>query len=295
MNTAREPESGHELAYFLDLIGARKVYLLVSVLLFGAVATAAAFMSDPVYRSTIVLFPAESSMSTNGLSSMLGDLGGIGSLAGIKVGQSEGATEALALLRSRQFTESFIRDEGLLHVLYAKRWDARKNAWKPLRWFDDPTMDDAIKKFDKEVRSISEQKSGLITMSIEWTDSVAAAHWANSLVSRLNETMRLRTIGEADATIALLNKEMQQSNVTALQQAISRTLESQVKTRSLANVRPDYIFRVVDPGVRSEKKDFIRPQRALYMVGGPIVGFTFGIFLVVVLDFVKRYKMTDLL
>jgi len=91
-----------------------------------------------------------------------------------------------------------------------------ENPWGPWNQFfwdetwdvgdpdDVPRLSDAFEKFD-DIRTIKEEDSGLITLSIEWTDPVLAAEWANDLVWRLNERLRSDAITEADETIKFLN------------------------------------------------------------------------------------------
>ena len=66
-----------------------------------------------------------------------------------------------------------------------------------------------------------------------------------------------------------------------LRDAIARTIETYIKSRTLSKVRPDYAFKVIDPGNPTGPKDFIRPQRALYLISGPVVGLLFALFVVI--------------
>src|SRR6185436_9231857 len=96
-------------------------WLLVSVVVFGAAFAAAAFLMTPMYRATTVFVDASTERTgMGGLGSSLGQLGGLASLAGINVGSANSKLEeALAVLRSRQLTETFIREENLMQeILY---------------------------------------------------------------------------------------------------------------------------------------------------------------------------------
>ena len=88
---------------------------LVGVAVFVAVALA----SDKIYESDVVLFPKDSS-PTSGLTSQLGQLGGIAGLIGLNVGGSKVRDESLAVLRSRAFVSEFIKRNDLL-PLYGDR------------------------------------------------------------------------------------------------------------------------------------------------------------------------------
>src|SRR5580700_6383863 len=96
-------------------LAAGRYWILAITVLSMAAFTAAAFLITPVYRAATVLVPASTDRSNlgNALTSALGQLGGLASIAGVNVGTSDLATEeALAVLRSRQFTERFISEEN---------------------------------------------------------------------------------------------------------------------------------------------------------------------------------------
>jgi len=239
----------------------------------------------PVYRASVVLVPSGSSGSAAGLGSMLGDLSNLASLAGANVGSDSNVTEAVALLKSRQFTEKFITELGLIERLYAKDWDAGRKQWN-LPADEVPTLYDAYLHFDKDIRRVDQDpKTGIVTLNIDWVDAAEGAKWANTLVERLNETMRQRAINEANTSIELITAEMKDAATIELQQAIARTLEIYVKSRAMANVQKDYVFRVVDPAAPADLNDFVRPQRALYIVCGPVIGIVFAVFFVLIWGF----------
>jgi hypothetical protein len=120
----------------------------------------------------------------------------------------------------------------------------------------------------------------MITVSIDWTDRIAAASWANELVSRLNVEMRQREIARADAAVGYLEKEFDTTTAVATREAIGRLIESQVKQRMLASVTPEFAFRVIDPAVPPDKDEIHFPNKFLMALAGPVVGFMFGVMLV---------------
>jgi uncharacterized protein involved in exopolysaccharide biosynthesis len=280
-----------EPAFIWEL--AQKYRLLVAtvVITFTVLAAAAAFLTTPVYRATVVLLPAETGGSMAGVGAMLGELGGLASIAGIGAAGNQNTVEAVALLKSRDFTESFITELSLLPLLYSDQWDASTSKWRQGWRLSEPTLYDAYQYFSREVRRVSEdKKTGLVTLEIDWTDAAQGAAWANDMVRRINEDMRQRAIAESDASIKLLTDALKSASTLELQEAIARTIETHVKARALANVRTDYAFRVIDPGKPADPDDFIRPQRALYLVSGPIIGVMFSLFFVLSLDFIKRQQ-----
>lgn len=262
----------------LRLLLRKRWWIIASVVLSTAVFASAAFRK-PVYRAVTVLIPVSSERGNFvGAGSALGQLGGLASLAGLSLNGNDAATaEALGVMRSRQFSEKFIVDDNLMPQLFAKAWDSRAGTWRadvhPV-----PTLWKAYRYFDKGIRTVlQDNKSGLITLQIDWTDRNAAAAWANELVKRLNSEMRARAIASADASIAFLEKELTTTNVVEMREAINRIIEAQEKQRMVATVTEEFAFRVVDSASPPDADDPVKPRKFLLLVAGPMVGLALSI------------------
>jgi uncharacterized protein involved in exopolysaccharide biosynthesis len=253
---------------------AGKWWIIGSVVLFTVGFYIAAHVLTPIYRGTTILIPAK---AEHGLDASGGGIGGVASLVGIDIGGSDSdKQEALAVLKSRHFTEKFINDLNLMPVLYAKSWDAQTGKWKGDEKHQ-PTAAKACRYFDKNIRTVvTDKKTGLITLTVDWTDRFAAAAWANELVDRLNLEMRHRALARADAEVAYLEKEFESTTTVATREAIGHLIESQIKQRMLATVTPEFSFRVIDRAVTSDKDDPHFPNKFLMVIAGPLVGFIFG-------------------
>lgn len=275
----RDEEANIDLRAVLARLRERIWWVVASVVVFTGIFIAAALLITPVYRSTTVLVPAGS--ERNGLSgslgSAMGGLGGLAALAGVNLGGDNSATEeALAVLKSRQFTENFIRDKNLLPKLFAKRWDAATGKWKvpPAK---QPTLAKGYKYFDSKVRTIGrDKKSGLVTLQIDWTDRNEAAQWANELIQRLNAEMRSRSIANVDASVLFLEKELRSTTVFETREAINRLIEAQIKQRMLANVTQEFAFRAADTALPADADDPVKPRTIQMVAAGILLGLTLG-------------------
>jgi capsule polysaccharide export protein KpsE/RkpR len=81
--------------------------------------------------------------------------------------------EALAVLKSKGYARQFITDEQLMPALFTQAgpFDDRKD------------VRDAIRIFDDKVRSVEQdRRTGLVTVTMTWTDPARAASWANDFV-----------------------------------------------------------------------------------------------------------------
>jgi uncharacterized protein involved in exopolysaccharide biosynthesis len=235
--------------------------LIASVIAVCAVVAAVvALLTKPVYRADVVITEVRDNMSGTG--SLVGQLGGLASLAGVNLNANSPGRESRAFLQSRSLVEAFIKRYDLLPELY-------KDAKKP------PTMWLAVKKFRDTVLSIKEDtRKGTTTVSVNWTDPDTAARWANDLIALLNELLRNRAIDQAKRNVAYLNKQIADTKVVELQGVMYNLIETETKTLMLANVRIEYAYEVVDPAVAPEIR--IRPKRALMVAFGVAFGFLIG-------------------
>jgi uncharacterized protein involved in exopolysaccharide biosynthesis len=213
------------------------------------------------------------------LGGTLGELSGLASLGALNLGgRSPDTEEALAVLRSRQFTENLIVEKNLMPRLFPKDWDSAANRW---RTDDVPTPERAYRYFDKKIRSIVQDKrTGLITLSIDWRDREEAAAWANELPERLNHEMRSRAIRESDALVGFLETELQETSTVVTRDAIGRLMEAQIRQRMLANVTQEYSFRIVDKALPPDEDNPFKPNKLRVLIIGLVVGSILGVLLV---------------
>jgi uncharacterized protein involved in exopolysaccharide biosynthesis len=287
MSTTIEPwqdaeGEGTDLRKLLDGLIAHRWLVIICVLLSTAAFVTLAMVMTPVYRATTVLVPASNERNSlaGSLSSTLGQLGGLASLAGVNIGSADSATEeALAVLRSRQFTERFINDLNLMPALFpGKDWEKD----------DPPTPARAFRRF-KKIRTVTQdKKTDLVMLQIDWKDREAAAMWANELAARLNAEMRNRAISQAEASVRFLEQELMNTSAVETRQAINRLIEAQIRQRMLANVSMEYAFRVVDRAMPPDADDPLKPQKLVLFLLGPLVGLVAGIVGVLIVGMLRR-------
>jgi uncharacterized protein involved in exopolysaccharide biosynthesis len=235
-----------------------------------------AWLATPWYRSEVLLIAAEN-RTDQGLLGRLGQLGGLASLAGINIGTTN-KVEPLAILKSREFAESFIEQRRLMPVLFADLWDADAKKWRT-RPDRTPDIRDAISYFDKKVRRVTEdRKTGLVKLTIEWKDPVLAARWANEMAREINRQTRERALKTSTTNIAYLRSELQATRLVTLQDAIGRLLESEMQQLMIAQGNEQFAFRVIDKG--QVPKGSFKPKRLVAIAGGAVVGIFLAMFFV---------------
>jgi uncharacterized protein involved in exopolysaccharide biosynthesis len=256
----------------------KRWWILVSTFLFTGAATFAAYLMTPIYRASTVMISATRELNSEGsVSGLLGQVGSLASLAGITVGTGDSEVEeALAVLKSRQFTEKFISEKNLMPELFARKWDQQRERWR-VSAIDQPTLGDGFKEFDENIRTaVRDKKTGLFILQIDWKDRYEAAAWANELVQRINAEMRTRVISNSEASMGFLQKELDKATDIGTREAIYRLIESQIKRRMLASATQEYAFRVIDKAMAPDVKDTVRPVKILIVLLGLVFGATFG-------------------
>lgn len=251
-----------------------------SYLLVVAATTAAfigfSFTQHNVYRAVTILAPSVATQGMGQLDSVLGQFGGLAALAGLPTGKDSLTHEAVAILESRAFSERFLESTGAMKTIVDERFGSRN-----------PGKHRVVRHFETKVRFISHnRRSGLYSLSIEWTDPHLAAEWANSIVRILNQEMRSRAIADAGRNLEFLRNEAAATEQVVVRDAISRLIEGQVKQRMIASVTEGYAFRVVDPAVAPDRKDQIFPRRGQFALGGVAA----GLFLVLALALRRAHR-----
>ena len=258
----------------------RDKWLIVALTsLIGFLAVAYALLATEWYRADVLLVPARQ----DGMSGLGDRLGGLAALAGMATAPADASkSEAVAVLKSREFATEFIKDNGLASAFTAGSTIAGKPAAEPA------DMRDAVRFFHENVLRVSEDRdTGHIALSVEWTDPNVAATWANSLVARLNERMRQRALKEAEANVAYLQSALESNKLVPVQQSIGRLLESELQKLMLARGSEDFSFRIVDPATPPDRR--ARPKRTLIVASAVFLGGVFALLVVFVRNaFSKR-------
>jgi uncharacterized protein involved in exopolysaccharide biosynthesis len=257
-----------DLLQLWDTVWHAKWQVIGITTLFTLLALAYALLATEWYESDVLLSPAEQ-IAAPGSGSDLGDLVSLTAL-GIT---PETSVEPVAVLGSREFARSFIEDLNLMPVLFAEDWDAKAQRWSAADEADWPDIRDAVQYFEDDLRRVDvDTETGLVTLTIRWTDADAAANWANTLVRRLNEKMRRRTLEEAQENFDYLREELGTTNLVSLQQTIGRLMETELQRLMLARGSPEFSFRVIDPAVAAKQPAW--PNTIIVLLGGIILGGT---------------------
>jgi len=227
------------------------------------------------------LFQADSVLmqsSQKGISGGLSQLGGLASLAGIRIPSESNSEFPLAVLRSRDFAAQFVEAANIDAALVSEGFLKPRPAIEAAAH---DSISDATGYFRDQILTISEdKKQGLVTVSMKWTQPDVAAIWANEFVALLNDRLRARAMEEAEQNVSYLRQVLSESNVSALQQSIGRVLEEEMQKLLLAKANGEYAFRVIDRAVAPKERTSPRTVFILFL--GTLLGFALGVTVVLV-------------
>jgi len=282
------PDGGQAPESLLRVLLGRWKLIAACALVAAAVAITYSSFASKWYRAQTLIAPVRQDASSSALGPLGGEIGGLASLVGLDIGDSEDQKkESLARLSSREFVYEFLRTEGLIPVLFAKRWDAKAKRWKvPSKA---PTLEDGYRFFTGRVITVSEdRRTGLIKVTADWTAPELARDWANQLVARINADRRAVARAESERSLEFLNRELERTGIVELRQAINRMVEVEIRKRMLVNVREEYAFKVIDPAFVPGSNSIIRPRRLMLTAVALMLGGMFGGGLALLLHFRKR-------
>jgi uncharacterized protein involved in exopolysaccharide biosynthesis len=277
---SRGPASGPEEITVRDLHGlfSRAKWQIVGITAAVTIAvTAMSYLMPKEYQTTALVAAVTANSSSGGgrlgsLSSELSDeVGGIASLVGLTSESDMEQAQDVATLKSDLVTRNFIQQNNLLPILYAKRWDAGTKRWRDSDPRHIPTLWKANRFFQNTVRTVTEDnKSGLIRVTVTWTDPYLAAQWANGLVDMTNAYLRSKAIVEANRNIAYLQQRAATTSVVEVKQGIYLLMQEEIGDAMIAQGKSEYALQVIDPAFPPETP--YSPQKLLWALGGFITG-----------------------
>ena len=286
---------------FLVLLSGKFVIAVITAV-FAITSVLYALSIPNQYKATALLAPAQS--DGGGLSSALGQLGGLASLAGVSIGDGVSSESQIAqeVMKSWSFVEGFIYDINLeVEVYAAEGWNKSSDE---LRIDDDiydvdsevwlledaesgeltpPTSWQLFERFS-DMLSVSEDKqTGLVSVSIEFYSPQVAKQWVDLYIAAINKHMQERQVTKVARSISYLEDQIAKTSIAEMQEVFFTIIEEQIKNKMVAEASPDYAFVVVGPGMVPEKKS--KPNRALICVLGTLVGGILGVVIVLIRHF----------
>ena len=112
--------------------------------------------------------------------------------------------------------------------------------------------------------------TGYIFISVKHRSPVFAQSFLNLLISEVNNLLRAQDLFEAEASLDYLYEQLNKVTQTEVRGAVSQLIESQLRTKMIANIRDDYAIYAVDSPHLPELR--FSPQRTKIVFFGIIMG-----------------------
>jgi uncharacterized protein involved in exopolysaccharide biosynthesis len=239
------------------------------------------------YKAEVLMIPSSNISINSSVSSSLASVVGF-DLGGSVTNVGPEAEEALARLRTRVFLNKFIKEKKLKEILFADSWDKKEK-----QWIDkEPTDRFASKLLGGMINGgpIPKNRAGLVSIVLEWENPVnpeRIADIANSLIKQVNFQAKERTVVEAKKNILFLEKELKKTDFVASQSILYSMIESQIQKIMLANVRDEFVFKVIDPAIIPKYPEN-KPVFLIIFIG-VILGVMLGIFYSINMNYFKKH------
>ena len=194
----------------------------------------------------------------------------------------------LQLMKSRGFIWDFLNQRDLLPDLMAVAswnketgaliydldiYDQDRKVWT--RQLDPPlpampSPHEAHKAFMNIVNISQDPQTGYVSLSIEHQSPEVAAQWVAWIVEDVNATVKEQDVAEALRSIEYLEMQVANTSLAELQAVFFELIQSQTETVMLAEVRPEYVFKTIDPALVPQEKS--GPMRSLIVALGILAG-----------------------
>ena len=293
-----------DLRELFSALWSGKIKIIVITAAFALASVIYALSVPNQYKATALLAPAQS--KGGGLSSALGQLGGLASLAGVSIGDGESSESQIAqeIMKSWSFVEGFIADNELAVEVYAaeswsklsnelvidddiydvdsREWLLEDDASDALR---PPTSWELFKKFSEMLSVTEDKKSGLVSLSIEYYSPQIAKEWLDMYLAAINKHMQSRQVVKASNNIDYLEAQIDKTSIAEMREVFYTIIEEQTKNKMVAEASPDYAFVAVSPSMVPEEKS--QPKRALICILGTLLGGMLSVLLVLVSHYAR--------
>ena len=231
----------------------------------------------PLYSSDILVSDNTDSNETSSSA-----IGGLASLAGIQLPQANNKSlSTLATLNSKTFLKAFIEEYDLKPKIFKDLWVEKTNSWSG----EEPSDLGAVGELKKLIE-IKKAEGGLVRIIVSTYDPEFSLFIANEIVFFINNYMRKSAIEESENLIKFLEKEAVKSSLSDVKLKIFNLIQENIAEKSLANVRQEFIYKVIDKAYLSDYPSY--PNKLQIRLSGVIFGFLLAALLSVFMYFIRN-------
>jgi LPS O-antigen subunit length determinant protein (WzzB/FepE family) len=152
----------------------------------------------------------------------------------------------------------------------------------------EPSAQEAYKEFTELLAVSKDKTSGFVTLAIKHVSPVVARQWVTWFIEDVNNAMRDDDVREAERSIAYLKEQVAATLLADLQSMFFELIQKQTETIMLAKVRPEYLFKTIDPAIVPEQK--AEPKRAIICILGTFFGSIIAVLWVLISHYMFKLK-----
>ena len=237
----------------------------------GIIFTLLSYTTDPRFESKAVLnvVDEESSMTSPSLGLPSG-FGGLAQSAGFNLNDNSIPLSVLVVetIRSKTFFKHLLEKADIKDQILG---DDSKT-------FSYIEMHEYI--FSKELGVFMDRETGLLHISYTHTSSVFARDMVNLIIDEINNIFRENKIEELKKAREYFEAEYENAVTNSIKTSLSFLLEKNLNETMLANVRDDYVLKIIDEPVIPVNKS--SPVRSMFLIFGLIIGGLIGSLIAVI-------------
>lgn len=280
-----------DIVTLLQLFWRSRILILVSVA--SCFILTVFYLNAATYTYTVEyqVTPTEA-----GQGSLMGMLGGVGALAGVKLGGDEPASPFslyLEGLRGRTVAADVAADPFLMQRMFPDQWDDAAKAWRqpdgivpallsavkstlglPVRAWHPPGPAEAELFLQRRVSVAEIPKRSLAVVGIRHKDPDFGIALLKKLHASSDEHIRRRSLERSTAYIDYLEQRLPVVSIAEQRQALAQMMSAQEKQRIMASAGVAFSAELFSPPVSSPAPTW--PKPSLLLAISLVVGIFFG-------------------
>jgi len=284
-----------DLGKLFQILLERKRLILASIL--GAVLLAIVYLHIATYSYTATLMVSPVISSSDSMSSKLGGLSSLASLAGTKLPTDSG-TQTFMLyqqgLYSRDVADEMARNPQIMHIVFRNQWDADRKQWIgpsrvvsflvglvkdvigiPIRPWQPPSGALLQEYIVKNVTVDSDADKPIVTITYRDQDPQFAVAFLRELDRAVDHKLRGIAIVRANQYVGYLTSQLEKVTQADIRLALMSTLADQEKTQMMASATAPYAAQPFDLPSASRKPT--NPKPFLVLAGALFAGGLLGV------------------
>ncbi|WP_303852231.1 Wzz/FepE/Etk N-terminal domain-containing protein [Seleniivibrio woodruffii] len=265
------------------VIWKRKFWIAGFVFVVCAITVFVVLRMDNIYESKAILRPSQN--NTGQMSSMVSNLGGLASLAGINLGSSGNVSPYNTM-------NAILQDDDFIYSFVIKN----KFESKIVDDFDELSVTDKykenpkffiVKSFDDSLNFTEDAKSGLFMLSFQNKDRLFAKKVVDTLliaVSAQYKTVEMKNVQER---IDKYKSEMEKISDITLRNKLAEVVAGLIQNKVLSQAQEYYGFDIIVNSGVADELGKVKPKRALICIVVAFLSFFTAVIVALISDSFK--------